>query len=200
MRRPQLESSIGRLRRRPRFVDSWLRGSAGVALAAAVLLLAQTAGAQSRPIDRERSTLTVYVYKSGFFSAFADDHVIDAAPTGTLSEVEPLSVTLEVQAAAMKVRDPNLSPSKRAEVQMRMIGPEVLDTASFPSIAFTSASIRPAGADRWTVAGRLTIHGQSHDVTFPVVRANGRYKGSVALKQRDYGIMPISIAGGTVKV
>ena len=41
----------------------------------------------------------------------------------------------------------------------------------------------------------------SHYYGFHVAtRANGRYRGTVTLKQRDFGIMPISIAGGTVKV
>ena len=37
-------------------------------------------------------------------------------------------------------------------------------------------------------------------VTFLVVRQTGVYRGTVTLKQRDFGIEPISIAGGTVKV
>jgi len=32
------------------------------------------------------------------------------------------------------------------------------------------------------------------------VRQGGRYRGTAALKQRDFGIDPITIAGGTVKV
>jgi hypothetical protein len=157
--------------------------------------------AQSRPVDVERSTLTVYVYKSGLFSAFADDHVINAPIVGgTLSEVTPLSVVIEVRAADLRVQDPSLSASKRTEVQARMVGPEVLDAPQFPAIAFESTAIQPKGDDSWTVAGRLTIHGQMRTVTFAATRANGRYRGTVTLKQRDFGIMPISIAGGTVKV
>jgi hypothetical protein len=34
----------------------------------------------------------------------------------------------------------------------------------------------------------------------PVTHEKGAYRGSVRIKQRDYGITPISIAGGTVKV
>jgi hypothetical protein len=166
-----------------------------------VMAAAAAPAAQSRPVDVERSTLTVYVYKSGLFSAFADDHVINAPIVGgTLSEVAPLSVAIEVRAADLRVQDPSLSASKRTEVQTRMVGPEVLDAPQFPSIAFESTAIQPKGADSWTVAGRLTIHGQSRAVTFATTRANGRYRGTVTLKQRDFGITPISIAGGTVKV
>jgi polyisoprenoid-binding protein YceI len=98
------------------------------------------------------------------------------------------------------VLDPKLAADKRAEVQARMLGPEVLDTRTFPDITFRSTSIEAAGAGRWTVTGRLTIHGATRPATFPVVRRDGRYRGTVALKQRDFGIEPITVAGGTVKV
>jgi len=157
--------------------------------------------AESRQIDAAQSTLTVFVYKSGLFSAFADDHIIDAPiASGTISDAAPLSVVIGVRAGDLKVRDPKLSAEKRAEVQTRMLSAEVLDTQKFPMIGFESTAVEPGGADRWTVTGRLTIHGQSRPVTFPVTRANGRYRGAVTLKQRGFGITPISIGGGTVKV
>lgn len=171
---------------------------------AAILAVAAASGlvrAESRPVDADRSKLTVYVYKSGLFSAFADDHVIDAPiARGTLSADGTLSVAIEVQAASLVVRDPKLSAGKRAEVQARMVGPEVLDTERFPSIAFASDRVEASGTDRFTVSGRLTIHGQTRPVSFAAVRASGRYTGSVSVKQRDFGMTPISIAGGAVKV
>ena len=172
-----------------------------LAAAAASVVLSVTVAAETRQIDTAQSKLTVSVYKSGLFSGFADDHIIDAPiASGTVSDASPLSVAIEVHAGDLKVRDPNLSASKRDEVQKRMAGPEVLDTQTFPSIAFESTAIQPNGADRWAVTGRLTIHGQTRPVTFATTLANGRYRGTVALKQRDFGITPISIAGGTVKV
>jgi polyisoprenoid-binding protein YceI len=81
-----------------------------------------------------------------------------------------------------------------------MLGPEVLDVRRFPDITFASTAIEPAGSDRWTVMGSLMLHGHTRVVTFSVARLNGRYRGDVAIKQRDFGIEPITIAGGTVKV
>jgi len=163
--------------------------------------MATAARADERPIDTESSTLTVFVYKSGLFSGFADDHVIRAPiATGTLSDEAPLSVSIEVKADTLKVLDPKLSADKRSEVQTRMLGPDVLDTSAHPEIAFKSTAIEAAGESRWTVTGELTIHGQKRPATFVVERRDGRYKGMVAIKQRDFGIQPISIAGGTVKV
>jgi polyisoprenoid-binding protein YceI len=50
------------------------------------------------------------------------------------------------------------------------------------------------------VTGRLTIHGQARVVTFPVHQLGDAYTGEVTISQRDFGIEPIRIAGGTVKV
>jgi len=168
-------------------------------------VLAVTAGveldAQSRPVDRERSTLTVFAYKSGLFSGFADDHEIRAPITsGSIVEAGNLSVEIAVRSAALVVLDPKLSAAKRSEVQTRMVGPEVLDVSRFPDIAFVSTSIAPTGTDRWTVNGRLTLHGETRPATFAVTRQGGQYSGTVMLKQSDFGIRPISIVGGTVKV
>jgi YceI-like domain len=174
---------------------------AALAAAAVVWAMAAAVRGDGRPIDTERSTLTVLVYKSGMFSAFADDHVIRAPiASGAISEEAPLAVSIEVKSASLKVLDPKLSADKRADVQARMLGPEVLDTAAHPDIKFRSTEIAPAGESRWTVTGELSIHGKTQPVKFAVERREGRYRGTVTLKQRDFGIQPISIAGGAVKV
>ena len=167
----------------------------------ALSALVSPAQAQNRPIDAAHSTLTVHVYKSGLFSAFADNHIISAPiASGSMSEDAPLTIELAVRSADLRVLDPDLAAEKRAEVQARMLGPEVLDVARFPAIAFASTTIEPSGTDRWQVTGRLTIHGQARTIRFAVARVNGRYRGDVAIKQRDFGIEPIRVAGGTVKV
>jgi polyisoprenoid-binding protein YceI len=100
----------------------------------------------------------------------------------------------------MTVLDPGLSPDKSAEVQARMRGPEVLDSGRYPDIRFASTRVTPDGADRWQVTGDLSLHGASRPLTFVVVRRDGRFRGTVSIRQRDFGIQPISIVGGTVKV
>ena len=179
------------------------QSTARAALAAAAVVWAMVVAVRGdgRPVDTERSTLTVFVYKSGMFSAFADDHVIRAPiASGTISDEAPLAVSIEVKAASLKVLDPKLSADKRADVQARMLGPEVLDTAAHPDITFRSTEIAPAGELRWTVTGELSIHGKTQPAKFAVERREGRYRGTATLKQRDFGIQPISIAGGAVKV
>jgi polyisoprenoid-binding protein YceI len=172
-------------------------------LALALTTTAATAvlRAESRPIDAARSTLTVFVYKSGLFSALADDHIIRAPiASGSISADPPLAVDINVQSENLKVLDPALTADKRVDVQSRMLGPDVLDSRKYPDIVFTSTAIASTGPDRWTVTGRLSLHGETRQTTFSVVRQDGRYRGTVVVKQRDFGIKPISIAGGTVKV
>src|SRR5262249_38124573 len=148
-----------------------------------------------------RSTLTVFVDKSGLLSAFADNHVISAPIAGgSISEESPRAIDLTVRSADLRVLDPTLSSHQRAEVQARMLGSVVLETSKFPEIAFASTTIEPAGTDHWKVTGDLTIHGQTRVIAFSVIGSDGKYHGKVLINQRDFGIEPIKVAGGTVKV
>jgi len=181
----------------------WCRrgGLRGAVLAAALAASASPLLAETRPINVNDSTLTVFVYKSGLFSAFADNHIVKAPiASGSISDAAPLSVELTVHSADLRVLDPDLSADKRADVQARMLSADVLDVAKYPEIVFASTAIESSGADRWNVTGRLTIHSRTRSITFPVARMNGRYRGEVTIKQRDFGIEPIRIAGGAVKV
>jgi len=173
------------------------------ALLSAALILNAAASAQAprRPIDTARSTLTVFVYKSGLFSAFGDDHVITApVARGWLADPPSAAVEVAVRAADLKVTDPKLAADRRAEVQAKMLSADVLDVEKFPDITFASTSIEAAGADRWNVAGRLTLHGRSRDIKFAVTRAGNIYRGEALIRQQDFGIEPVRVAGGTVKV
>jgi hypothetical protein len=180
----------------------WLVGVVGLCIPVTAAGAHAQDRTESRRIDVERSTLTVYVYKSGLFSAFADNHVIRAPIAGGSVSSAPLHVDLLVKTADLKVLDPDLAADKRAEIQSRMEGQEVLDTTKFPEITFASTRVDAAGAnaERWTVTGQLAIHGQSRAITVTVARKDGRYQGEVTIRQRDFGIEPIKVAGGAVRV
>ncbi len=157
--------------------------------------------ADAGPIDVQHSKLTVFVYKAGLFSAFADNHVINAPiASGTITTASSPAIELVVNTTELMPLDPDLDAAKRTEVRTRMLGQEVLDTTKFPTIQFASTTIEPTGPDKWTVSGRLTIHGVTRAVTFPVARSDGRYRGETRIRQTDFGIKPIRIAGGTVSV
>ncbi len=162
---------------------------------------ASPARAQSRAIDTERSTLTVRVFKAGLFSFAAHNHEIRAPiESGSLVESEAPFVELSADARRLKVLDPQLPADKRAEVQKTMHSAEVLHSEQFPEIRFRSTSMEKAGEGNWTVRGDLTLHGQTHPVVVSVTGSSGHYRGSAAFKQKTFGIKPVSIAGGTIKV
>jgi polyisoprenoid-binding protein YceI len=81
-----------------------------------------------------------------------------------------------------------------------MLGPDVLDVNRFPEIRFDSTTVAQTQSDRWTVRGQLTLHGQTRAVTINVVRTQEHFNGTVSFQQSAFGITPISIAAGSVKV
>ena len=93
-----------------------------------------------------------------------------------------------------------LSTKDRDDVQTRMLSAEVLDTNRFPQIRFESTTVDRLDHGGWMVRGQLTLHGESRPVVVKVSGEHGHYTGSTSVKQTDFGVAPISIAGGTVKV
>jgi len=153
-----------------------------------------------REIDIQKSAMTVRVFKSGLFSAFGHEHEISAPMERGSFNVSPPAAELTVDAGKLRVMDKDVSDKDRAEIQETMLGPKVLDAAQFPEIQFRSTAIEPVGEGRWRVAGDLTLHGKTRPVRLEVQTKNGHYQGAAQLKQRDFGIEPISVGGGAVKV
>jgi polyisoprenoid-binding protein YceI len=153
-------------------------------------------------MDVTRSTLTVRVFKAGLFSAFGHNHEIRAPISrGSFDESTDLpSVELHVDARQLQALDPDLSAKDRAEVQQTMLGPTVLDSARFPEIRFRSRTVEKAGEGKWRVHGDLTVHGEVRPVLVEVSGGLGHYRGSAAVRQTDFGIKPVSAAGGAIKV
>jgi polyisoprenoid-binding protein YceI len=158
-------------------------------------------GSEARQIDRARSTITVYVYKTGILAGLAHNHEIEAPMTwGEVKDSDGSSVELRVDSTKLRVSDPEASDGTRAKVQETMQGAEVLDVGHFPEIHFRSTGVEPDGTDHWMVHGNLDLHGQTHPISFEVALKDGLYQGTAVLKQTGFGITPVKIAGGTVKV
>jgi len=105
-----------------------------------------------------------------------------------------------VDARTLRVRDSDVSDKDRAEIQATMLGPKVLDSERFHEIRFHSTEVNRLGTDKWNLRGDLTLHGQTRPVEATVERHNNVYRGSTQLRQKDFGIKPVSVAGGSVKV
>lgn|SRR5215469_4748292 len=176
-----------------------------LALASAIVLASKScatmARAQDYAIDTARSVLKLRVFKSGLLSAFAHNHEIEAPiAEGTVHLSSDPSVALNIRARELRVVDPDVSVKERGEVQATMEGPEVLDVKNFPDISFQSEAVQKKDDQHWTVRGNLTLHGRTSPVKVDVAYKDGHYQGSAQLLQHDFGMTPVSIAGGTVKV
>ena len=167
------------------------------------LSLKQLAAASSdtREVDGTHSTITVHVYKSGFLSAFGHNHEIQAPiQSGRVQESGNPSVELRVDARKLRVLDPEASTSTRSQIQETMLGTQVLDADHFPEIHFQSTGVEQKGSDHWIVHGKLGLHGKDEPIAVDVILKDERYRGAAVLKQSDFGITPVTVAGGTVKV
>src|SRR3989442_14973896 len=175
-----------------------------LSLLALVISLSSVLWAADAPaggaIDPQKSSITVSVFKAGVFAAFGHEHEISAPmQQGSFTE-NPGSVELTVDARRMRVMDKGISEKDRAEIQQTMLGPKVLDSEKFPTIRFRSTRVELLGEGKWSLLGDLTIHGETRPVKVRVEGANGRYHGTAELKQKDFGITPVTVGGGAVKV
>ena len=152
-------------------------------------------------IDGAHSTLAVYIYKAGLLSPLARNHEIEVPiERGEVKDSASSSVELRVNASKVRVLDAEVSDGTKAKIQATMQSAQVLDVDHFPEIHFQSTGVEPSGTDRWVVHGNLDLHGQTHPISFEVALKDGLYQGTAVLKQTGFGITPVKIAGGTVKV
>jgi polyisoprenoid-binding protein YceI len=113
---------------------------------------------------------------------------------------------LLMQANSLSVQD-DVSDKDRREIE-RMMNEQVLEVTKYPEILY-EASIVPiqrleTALFSATLNGNLIFHGVTH--AQPVIARIAvfgemlRASGEFTLRQTDYGIKPISVAGGAMKV
>jgi YceI-like domain len=169
--------------------------------AALIFLALPLMAQQDRPIDTGRSTITIHVGKSGLFSAAAHDHTIDAPiALGSMRESGAPHIEFTVEAAKMTVRpDPKVDAKTHATIQADMEN-MTLEVTKFPQVTFHSSRVEKVAEGQWKVEGDLALHGVTKPVSL-MVRQNGEsYSTRTVIKQTDFGIKPISIGGGMIKV
>ncbi len=155
---------------------------------------------QTKLIDLKQSKITVYAYKAGLFSFASHDHVIDVPIARGALDEQARTIEFTVKTNSLQVLDPNESEKNRAEIRATMLGPKLLEADKFPEITFRSTSVKQTDANTAAVEGMLTIHGVSRPVALAVKREGKFYVGSAKMKQTDYGLTPVTVAGGAVKV
>lgn len=160
----------------------------------------------------DKSRFTVQAFAEGLFSAFGHDPLIMIRDftgevkftPGTLSDA---SVRMSIKTDSLAASD-DVKEKDRAEID-RMMREDVLETAQYPEVVFESTSIAASrlgeGRYRARVIGNLQLHGVTQNnlwiqTEVTINEETLRARGEFTLKQTDYQIKPVKVAGGTLKV
>ena len=114
----------------------------------------------------------------------------DAAATASKADFTDAVVTLKIDVNSIdtdiEYRDKHLK------------SPDYFDAEKFPTIDFKSSSFKKVGANKYKMAGTLTMHGVSKPIVFDVVyngsaktmdkKTNHGYTVTGKLKRTDFGI------------
>jgi polyisoprenoid-binding protein YceI len=166
-----------------------------------LMIAAGTDPAAQTTIDVEHSTIRIHVGKSGLFSAAGHEHWVKAPiAEGNLDEGPSSSIGFRVDARQIQLEeDKSLSSAEQAEVE-RTMQTKVLASEQYPDIRFHSTSVNQTARDTWMVRGDLSLHGQTRQVSATVRKQANAYVGRCQIKQTDFGIQPVRVAGGMVRV
>jgi polyisoprenoid-binding protein YceI len=173
----------------------------GFAVFALAFASVMSMSAATQPLDAAKSVLRIHVGKAGLFSAAGHEHWVTARiDHGELATGDAPHVAFSVDARKMTVEpDPKLRASDQAEVQ-RTMQTKVLESEKYPEISFRSTNIENTGPNTWFVTGDLNLHNAQKPVRVEVRYENGAYIGHARIKQTDFGIQPVKVGGGLVKV
>ena len=156
-----------------------------------------------------RGHFRINVGSAGLFGAFGHDHLVEATKIEGCATVDEKdlahsSIALNFPTAEIRVLDPK-EPKDRPEVQKTM-ETEVLEVSRYPQVKFESTGVEGAATgQQLRVRGNLTIRGKTVPVVIPITfmrQTDGTYRavGKFAFKQSSFGIKPVRVAGGTIKV
>jgi polyisoprenoid-binding protein YceI len=182
-------------------------------LAFAVLAAPPLRGARTFVVDAGASSVRIHVGKSGAFSFAGHKHEVVAPVLSGEVAADPADlgasrVSLTFEAGALKVLPEGEPAGDPPKVEEAMRGPKVLDAARFPSITFKTERVsgREAGSGVYDLelAGEIALHGVTRPITLPVhVEVSGdtlTASGKAVLRHDQFGMQPVSVAGGSVKV
>lgn len=176
-------------------------------------------GARVFEIDPGRSAVTILVYRSGPLAAFGHNHVVTSAGEAGVAwagrSLAESGFEVRIPVASLVVDEPEaraaagdqfagaVPESARAGTYANMTRPEVLDAAEFPDIVVRCSGL----AGTWEqplAAADLTIRGVTRRVDVPIELTRAvdtiSARGSLRIRQTDFGMTPFSIGGGAIQV
>jgi polyisoprenoid-binding protein YceI len=162
-------------------------------------------------LDKSSSKFTVRAFATGMLSSLGHSPTFairDFRGEASFDSAAPMQASLElrIKADSLQVMD-DIKNKDRQEME-RTMNQSVLESAKYPEIVFASTNIssNQLGEGRYqaNVNGNLTLRGVTRPLTVPaqvtVLGDTLRAGGEVSLSQSSFGIQPVSVAGGTLKL
>ncbi len=169
-----------------------------------------TAGARYL-IDKSTSRFTVRVFAGGMLSMMGHNPTIairDFSGEAAFDPGPPVqgSLRIEIRAGSLEVTD-DIKSSDRREIESTM-NQKVLEVSKFPEIVFeaslTSADQLGEGRYRVELRGELALRGQTRplpvNAQVALMGSMLRSSGEFSILQSDFGIPPVNVAGGALKL
>lgn len=165
--------------------------------------------AASYRVDPQASRFTVRAFAAGALSGLGHSPTLAIRDISGEVEFDPdtpaaSSLRLVANAASLAVTD-QVSDKDRREIE-RATRDDVLEGGRFPTITYECppSKVTATAPTELTLAGSLTLHGVTRPETVSarifLMGGTLRGQGEVTVKQSDYGIRPVSVAGGMLKV
>ena len=152
-------------------------------LLAALLGVTLVAGAVPLKTDAAKSRVSA-VFKQMNVPVEAPFKKFSAAIDYDAAKPDLAKASVEIDTASLDVGD--------ADMNKEVAKKEWFNAAQFPKATCVSSSIKPAGAGKLNVSGKLSIKGKSSDVSFPltVKTEAGKqvFEGALPIKRLTYNI------------
>ena len=152
-------------------------------LPASLLAVALAASAVPLKADLAHSSVAA-VFKQMNVPVEAKFKKFTASVDYDAAKPENSKATVDIDTASLDLGE--------AEMNKEVAKKEWFNAAQFPKASFVSSSIKPAGAGKLTVTGKLSIKGKSADVSFPLtVKAEGGkqvFEGALPIKRLAFNI------------
>lgn len=157
-------------------------------------------------VDDNASRFTVRAFSSGMLSMLGHSPTFAIRKFTGEADYDPAtpaqaSLRLRVRADSLELTD-EISAKDRREIESTM-NQKVLESATYQEIVFETTAVS-AAQNRITMNGNLTLHGvtERQPITAQVALLGDtlRASGEFSILQSDYGIAPVSVAGGTLKL
>jgi len=171
-------------------------------------------------LSPKKSTVSIYVFRSGRFANLGHNHVLSAPQftgffylpsNGIINARFDLEFRLDeleidnptIRAAAGNAFASKLSSEAINSTRVHMLGEDNLQADRYPFVRIHSLQIS-GEAPKFAAKIQLTLHGQSREIWIPL-NVEGlpdrlSVTGSFVLRQTDFDVKPFSVLGGQLAV